>query len=31
MIAGLGVDELHIDAHSVSAALDAALEDIADV
>ena len=31
MIAGFGVDELHIDAHAVSAALNAALEDIADV
>ena len=31
MIAGFGVDELHIDPHAVSAALNAALEDIADV
>ena len=31
MIARFGVDELHIDAHAVSAALNAALEDIADV
>ena len=31
MIARLGVDELHVDAHAVSAALNAALEDIADV
>ena len=31
MIARFGVDELHVDAHAVSAALDAALEDIADV
>ena len=31
MVAGLGVDELHVDAHAVSAALDAAFEDIADV
>ena len=31
MIAGFGVDELHVDAHAVSAALNAALEDIADV
>ena len=31
MIAALGVDELHIDAHAVPAALNAALEDIADV
>ena len=31
MIARFGVDELDIDAHAVSAALDAALEDIADV
>ena len=31
MIGALGVNELHIDAHAVSAALDAALEDIADV
>ncbi len=31
MTAGLGVDELHVDAHAVSAALNAALEDIADV
>ncbi len=29
--AGLGVDELDVDAHAVSAALNAALEDIADV
>ena len=31
MTARFGVDELHIDAHAVSAALDAAFEDIADV
>ena len=31
MIACFGVDELHVDAHAVSAALNAALEDIADV
>ena len=31
MIAGLGVDQLHIDAHAVSAALDAAFQHIADV
>ena len=31
MIAGFGVDELHVDAHAVAAALDAALEHIADV
>ena len=31
MIARFGVDELDIDAHAVSAALNAALEDIADV
>ena len=31
MIAGFGVDELHVDAHAVSAALNAALEHIADV
>ena len=31
MIAGLGVDELHVDAHAVPAALDAAFEDVADV
>ena len=31
MIARFGVDELHVDAHAVSAALNAALEDIADV
>ena len=31
MIACFGVDELHIDAHAVSAALNAALEDITDV
>ena len=31
MIARLGVDELDIDAHAISAALDAALENIADV
>ncbi len=31
MTARLGVDELHVDAHAVSAALDAALEDIADI
>jgi hypothetical protein len=31
MIAGFGVDELDIDQHAVSAALDAALKDIADV
>ena len=31
MIARFGVDELHIDAHSVSAALNAALQHIADV
>ncbi len=31
MTAGFGVDELHVDAHAVSAALNAALEDIADV
>ena len=31
MIAALGVDELHVDPHAVSAALDAAFEDIAHV
>ena len=31
MIARFGVDELHVDAHAVSAALNAALQDIADV
>src|SRR5580700_11384263 len=31
MIARFGVDELHVDAHAVSAALNAALKDIADV
>src|SRR5690349_14283605 len=31
MTASFGVDELHIDAHAVSAALNAAFEDIADV
>ena len=31
MTASLGVDELHVDAHAVSAALNAALEDIANV
>jgi hypothetical protein len=31
MIAGFGVDELHVDPRPVSAALDAALEDIVDV
>ena len=31
MIAGFGVDELDVDAHAVAAALNAALEDIADV
>ena len=31
MIARFGVDELHVDAHAVSAALNAALEHIADV
>ena len=31
MIAGLGVDELDVDAHAVSAALDAAFEHVADV
>ena len=31
MIAGFGVDELHVDAHAVAAALDAAFEHIADV
>ena len=31
MIAGLGVDELHVDAHAISPALNAALENIADV
>ena len=31
MIARFGVDELHVDAHAVAAALNAALEDIADV
>ena len=31
MIAGLGVDKLHVDAHAVTAALNAALKDIADV
>jgi hypothetical protein len=30
MTAGFGVDELTFDAHAVSAALNAALEDIAD-
>ena len=31
MTAGLGVDELHVDAHAIPPALNAALEDIADV
>ena len=31
MIPGFGVDQLHVDAHAVSAALNAALEDIADI
>ena len=31
MIARFGVDELHVDAHAASAALDAALEDITNV
>ena len=31
MIAGFGVDELHIDAHAVAAALNAAFEDVANV
>src|ERR1700733_15283314 len=31
MIAGFGVDQLDIDAHAISAALDAALKDIAHV
>ena len=31
MVARFGVDELHVDAHSVSAALNAAFEEIADV
>jgi hypothetical protein len=31
MIPGFGVDQLHVDAHAVSAALNAALEDIASV
>ena len=31
MIAGFGVDQLHVDAHAVSAALNAALQHIADV
>ena len=31
MTAGFGVDQLHVDPHPISAALDAALEDIADV
>ena len=31
MIACFGVDELHVDAHPVPAALDAAFEDVADV
>ena len=31
MIAGFGVDQLHVDAHAVAAALNAALEDIANV
>ena len=31
MTARFGVDELHVDAHAVAAALEAALEDIADV
>ena len=31
MTAGFSVDELHIDAHAVSAALNAALQHIADV
>ena len=31
MTASFGVDELHVDAHAVSAALNAAFEDIADV
>ncbi len=31
MVAGFSVNELHIDAHAISAALNAALEDIADV
>ena len=29
MIAGLGVDELHVDAHAIAAALDAAFEHVA--
>jgi hypothetical protein len=31
MIAGFGVDQLHVDAHTVSTALNAALQHIADV
>ena len=31
MVAGFGVDELHVDTHAISAALNAALEDITDV
>jgi hypothetical protein len=31
MIDRFGVDELHVDAHAISHALNAALEDIADV
>jgi hypothetical protein len=31
MTARLGVDELHVDAHAISAALDAALQGISDV
>ena len=31
MIAALGVDQLHVDAHAISAALDAAFEHVADV
>ena len=31
MIAGFGVDELHVDAHAIAAALNAALDHIADV
>ena len=31
MTAGLGVDELHVDAHAIPAALNAALEDVPDI
>ena len=31
MIAGFGIDELHVDAHAIAAALNATLDDVADV